>query len=202
MIRQYVKIKRERVRRTQSALANLREVHPGQIESIDICGSHLDDNNSHFLTDYLAVSTSLEFLTLKSNHIGKKTARQLANALCRNRSLCNLRMTMDLCPSTEFIYGLLVTALRININRHEESYWSVLEWEYHDDYSDDGVDHDDIFDEDVYDTVGFNETNIFPQLMDLAIHLGPPSMMMFLIYMRTPEIPKITRIELIESSDY
>jgi hypothetical protein len=102
--------------------------HPNIVSHIYLDGNRLTDKTGVQLARYLAVSTSIEWLTLPSNRFGDATYLAVASALCFNSSLQFLSLGENKYVNRNQIDMAFVNALIVNPNRPIKSNWTLYDW--------------------------------------------------------------------------
>ncbi len=137
-------------RNTDADLAALFDcliAHPNVIKHLALCHTRMSDETISTLARYLAISTTIEWLTV-SHALVQKSFSVLAAALRLNSSLRRLRMCCNSLTDTRSVDEALVAALRFNPARPPHSKWAL-----------------------------YTKANEFRRLKAAADALGPPSML-------------------------
>ncbi len=113
-------------RHTDLELAELTDcllAHPDVVTTTDLSNNRLTDETGLKLARYLAISSTIQFLSLYNTQLGSGTYLALAAALRVNSSLLGLYLYANPSVDQTSIDAAFVEALRLNPDRPTESEW-------------------------------------------------------------------------------
>jgi hypothetical protein len=100
-------------------------INPNVVSRVFLGRNQLTDKVGVKLAQYIATSSTIEWLFLNDNHIGSKTYLALAAALIVNISLQVLTLNGNQLDDKPRVEAAFVDALRLNSNRSVNSIWCL-----------------------------------------------------------------------------
>ncbi|MFY7867980.1 MAG: hypothetical protein ACOVQN_00660 [Exiguobacterium sp.] len=132
--------------------------HVNYVESVELDGQWLWYLGWTRWVKYIAATSAVLFFKCEAGSYGDDGYILFAAALCKNTSLCSIRLLAQNEPPSRRLIVAFINALRLNPCREDMSVWCMD-----------------------YEKNSFDYRNWFPDLKHIAETFDPPSMLEFLL---------------------